>query len=112
MCNRSDAAVKIFQVNELIGSVCVFIGQSEPEKNGVQSEELFELDHNRDRSAFPLKEGFFAEPFLKRLGGGLDAGAFDRGDGGLSPMEILDVDLGALRCDFPYMVLEQPGDRI
>ena len=65
-----DAAEIVFQVEMLVGSVSVFVGQAEADENAGDFEGVVHLSDEWDRAAFADKDCFFLKAFFE---GGLGA---------------------------------------
>ncbi len=86
----SYAAEEIVEVDELVRSVSVLVGQSESKQHRVQAEKFLELDDDANRSALSLVKGLFAESFLQGHDGGFYARAVDRGQRSLAAVDVPD----------------------
>ncbi len=91
--------VEILEVQELIRSVGIFIGQTEAKQHRIESEKLFELNHNRNTPAFALIQRLLTESLFQCRDRGLHARTVNRRNGRLTTVHIADSDGNGLRRD-------------
>ena len=88
----------------------VLIRQPESQKNSIKSQQFFELNDDRDRSAFTLIERFLPETFFQCCNSRLHSGAVDGCNRCFTAMQIAHLYVDRLRGYLFQMFLDHLRD--
>src|SRR6267154_3126350 len=107
-----DAAEIVFQGNMLIGSVRVFVRQSETEQNAGRCEGLMHLRDKRNRAALTNEDSFFAEALFQCGLSFFENGISIRGDPGLSRAQDLELAMDGLWQKLSNVLFDEFGNLV
>ena len=89
----ADAEFEVLQVELLIGSMDVVVGEAEAHHDAGQAEVTIEVADDGDGAAGADEDGVFAPDFVEGAGGGLDVLVVDRDQAGVAGVDETDVDV-------------------
>src|SRR5271170_912486 len=92
-----DAAKIVFEGEVFVGSVGVFVGETEADEHAGNLERVMHLRHEGDGAAFADEDGFFPETFFERALGNLENWRVERRYPGLAGAENFELALYAFR---------------
>jgi hypothetical protein len=105
--NGFDAAEIIFEGKVFVGSVGVFIGETEADEDARNFESVMHLRDEGDGTTLANEDGFFPESFFERALRDLKDGCVERGDPWFAGAEDIELALYGFRQKFADVFFDE-----